>query len=88
MEWIVKVFVFWFEHCFSITDNFLLNLIILSVLTTIAYVAAFRIVGNHKADLGYNSRLMSIAHWIIRIFIFIASSLVVAAISWFVGLFI
>ncbi len=51
----------------SISDNYYLNSIIMALIGLIAFMIAFKVVG----DLGFRGGIGSLFHWIIRFLVFI-----------------
>lgn len=88
MSVIGKFIIFIFEECISLTNNFVIDLLIFSVLETIAHLVAYIIVGKCSNLLLNDSKLMSVLHWIIRIIILVVTSVVVILILRVINVFI
>lgn len=85
MAEISKLFIGWFEQNLSITGVFLIDSLLFLILEFIAYKISYVIVGNNAASMGYNKKIMSASHWIIRVLILVVTSLFVCLIFWIVN---
>lgn len=64
---ISKIILEVFGIVYSISGNFIIDSIILSIISTAAYNFAYPVVGMMREFLSYDSIAMSLVHWIIRI---------------------
>ena len=55
----------------SITGDFWIDFIWVGLIGVVSFAAGWNLTGSIADDLGYNSILMSIAHWTIRIITFV-----------------
>ncbi len=78
-----------FINLFTITNIWWLDVILFVIVNFIAYVVAFKLVGIIFDAIGcYESKTMSIVHWIIRFAVFVGITLVFGWISQFIKWFI
>lgn len=50
----------------SISDNYFIDFIIMSIISLVAYKTAYKVVG----DIGFRGEVGSVLHWIVRFIIF------------------
>ena len=71
MIYLWKLLISLIENSISLTGNFLIDFIIFTIFEFIAYCLAYKVVGIISKFLHYNSKKMSIFHWILRIILLI-----------------
>jgi len=66
----------------DVTEFAVANWIILGLMAPVVFVFAFRITGEAAFFLGYNSKIMSFFHWVIRLIIYIVAVYLLKGVIW------
>ena len=66
-----KLLIDLFIENYTLTGIFLIDLVIFSIIQLVGFIISFKLVGKISNLIGYNSGLMSLFHWALRIMIII-----------------
>lgn len=70
----------------SITENSILNWLIIGFMAPIVFVLAFKFTGEVSHIVGYNSSVMSVLHWLIRAIIYFLFVCLLKGIIYFISI--
>lgn len=66
-----KLLIDLFIENYTLTGIFLIDLVIFSIIQLVGFIISFKLVGKISNLTGYNSGLMSLFHWALRIAIIV-----------------